>query len=182
MPPVPPTDDDQANLDLLVDTARDRLGRGLDDADALDAKALGFLALSGAGIALLVATHESLNRFWWIPTAGFAAAAGLLICASWPRGFDEGPALEWLYDRWVGTGVVAEDASRAMLSELLKSLTYNGRIFGQKAFYLYLGMIALVLSSVGSLPIALIRPAAVDPPCGYDSRHGNGEACRHERP
>jgi hypothetical protein len=151
--------DEQANLDLLVQSAQERLQRQLADGDAMDAKALGLAGLSVAAVALLAATHQAINRFWWIPAIGFAVASALLWWVIQLREFDVGPDLEWLYDHWTADGTSAPDAARQMLSELGASLEKNyyevilrkGRLFNA-------GNVVLGLSLLGSIPIALVRP------------------------
>jgi hypothetical protein len=157
-------DDEQANLDLLVQSAQERLQRQLSDADATDTKALGLLALGAAAIALLVATHDAINRFWWIPVIGFGLASAFLVLAARPREFDVGPDLAWLYDRWTTAQVSAADAARQMLSELLASLGNNYSLSIRKGLYVKLGLVALVISSLGSIPVALLRPGSDFPP------------------
>ena len=152
--------DEQANLDLLVQSAQTRVERQLSDADATDAKALGLLALGAAAIALLVATHDTINRFWWLPVIGFSVASALFLLAARPREFDVGPDLTWLYDRWTAARTSAADAARQMLSECLSSLGNNYALSVRKGLYVRLGLIALVLSALGSIPVALIRPGS----------------------
>jgi hypothetical protein len=74
--------------DLLVPAAQQNFHQGLADWDALDTKALGVVGLDAAAIAVLVAAHEAINRFWWIPTIGLFVAGSLLIACVWPRRAD----------------------------------------------------------------------------------------------
>jgi hypothetical protein len=154
--------DEQARVELLVQHAEDRLQRQLAEGDAIDAKALGTLALSAAAIALLVATHDTINRLWWIPVIGLAVASGFLLWAIRPRRFDVGPDLEWLYNAWEAAKVSAADASRDMLAELLASVENNQGPTRSKEVCLKLGLLVLIVSLLGSIPIALIRPSQND--------------------
>lgn len=64
---------------LLVPAAQARFDRAVSDWDALDTKAMGFLALDAALIAGLVATHESIHELWWLPALGGTVAAAFFI-------------------------------------------------------------------------------------------------------
>jgi len=167
-------DGEQARVNLLVSSAEDRLQRQLAEADAIDAKARGVLALAVAAIALLVATHNSINRFWWIPTVGLAVASALLMLSVRPRRFDVGPDLRWLYDHWSRQQTSAADAAREMLSELLLSLANNLSPMRRKEVYFKLGFAVLVLSLLGSIPVALVRPSSDSTPraVGLSFVHG----------
>jgi hypothetical protein len=78
-------------IDLAIRQAQARLEMQFRNTDALDVKALGVLAADAAAIGVLVATHSSLNRFWWIPCAGLAVAGLLLLISVRPRELDQGP-------------------------------------------------------------------------------------------
>jgi hypothetical protein len=70
---------DERVIDLVVEQATVRLENQFRDVDALDVKALGVLGADAAALALLVATHGSLNNLWWLPTCGLAVSGLLLL-------------------------------------------------------------------------------------------------------
>lgn len=96
--PESPGPDEQAVLDMLLPRAQARIEGQLRDNDALDAKALGFLGLDAAAIALMVAVREAVNELWWIPAVALGCAAALLLAAVWPRSFDVGPDTRRFYE------------------------------------------------------------------------------------
>jgi hypothetical protein len=69
----------EAAARISFQLSRDQLGAELSGADSDDFKALGFLAVDVAAIALLVTVHKDLSRYWWTLTFGFALAAALLF-------------------------------------------------------------------------------------------------------
>ena len=88
--------------DLLVPAVQGRAERTLQDWDALDTKAMGLITVAAASIAGLAAVHDTINRLWWLPTAGFFVAGGMLVASIWPRTVDLGPDLVDLHDEMRG--------------------------------------------------------------------------------
>jgi hypothetical protein len=144
-----------ALTELLLPAAQSRLDGTFRDSDALDTKALGTLALDAAAIAVLVTVHDAVNRLWWIPTISLAAGGGLLIAAMWPRRFDFGPELRQFYESMSGSTRL--EASRQMLAEVLKAVEAN--IKPGKSVLYWIGLALFVVSLLGCIPIALVRPS-----------------------
>jgi hypothetical protein len=94
---------DERVIGLVVEQATVRLENQFRNVDALDVKALGVLGADAAALALLVATHDSLNNLWWLPTCGLAVSGLLLLLCAWllyvwPRDLDEGPNLRSFFE------------------------------------------------------------------------------------
>jgi len=141
---------------LLIPMALARLDISLDSADGTDEKAIGTLALATAVVALLIATHTSINRLWWIPALGAVAAGVLFLIAVWPRRFNAGPNVNVFRERYAGLDRPLE-ASRQMLVELDTAFRHN--LHGGYKIKLYRwGLGILALSLIACLPVALIRP------------------------
>jgi hypothetical protein len=138
-------------LKLIIERADVRLDGQLRDNDALDAKALGLLAATGAALGVLVAVHESLNRYWWIPALLLGLAAAMLLIVIWPREFDIGPDWREFYTKH-GDGKL-EEVGRQMLSELVSAIEWNERI--DKHSYLYSSYFLLFGGLLGAVVIAL---------------------------
>ena len=152
--PLSTVDDEQMVLDMLIGRSQGRIDNQLHDSDALDAKALGVLAIDAAAIALLVAVHGELPDFWWAPTVGLGAAGIVLLAVIWPRRFDVGPDPGRFYQAFGSSPAIV--ASRQMLSELLAAIDTNDAVLPAKGRLFKLGFSALVLSLLGCLPVALI--------------------------
>jgi hypothetical protein len=131
---TPQKEDEQGVLDMLNPRAQARIEGQLRDSDALDAKSLGILGVTGAAIALMVVVRDAVNQWWWIPTAALGIAAVLLLAAIWPRTFDLGPDIRRFYEVMGGTTRIA--ASRQMLSELLAAIDQNDNSFPARDAYL----------------------------------------------
>lgn len=143
--------------DLLVPAAQQNFRQGLADWDALDTKALGVVGLDAAAIAVLVAAHEAINRFWWIPTIGLFLAGSLLIACVWPRRADLGPDPREFHSQMEDGPVV--EAARELLIESLGGTAANAAVLREKARLFWLALAVFSLSLVACLPIALLRPA-----------------------
>jgi hypothetical protein len=153
---TPQEEDEQGILDMLNHRAQARIEGQLRDSDALDAKALGILGVTAAAIALMVAVRDSINQWWWIPTAALGIAAVLLLAAIWPRTFDLGPDIRRFYEVMGGTTRIT--ASRQMLSELLAAIDQNDKQLPGKRRLFKTGFSVLVVALLGSLIVALVGP------------------------
>jgi hypothetical protein len=142
--------------DVLLPVALSRFDGASGDADSIDTKSLGVLALAAAAIAVLVAVHDGINRHWPIGALSMAAAGVLLVFAIWPRSWDFGPNLEAFYSEMSGAPRV--EASRQMLSELLASVDKNDMTNAGKFRWYRAGLAVFVLALVVCVPIALVRP------------------------
>jgi hypothetical protein len=147
-----PDEDDV--LRLIVERAQAQLASQFRDADALDVKALGVLAIDGVALGVLIAAHDLLNRYWWAPAAALGLAGGFLLLAVWPRRLDEGPNWRIFYEQF-GGGTVAE-VGRQMLSELLTAIDEN-RVKRVKGLLFKIGFVLLSLGLAGSLVVGLDR-------------------------
>ena len=134
--------------------------------DALDAKVFGLLAVDGAAIAVLVATHSSLNPLWWLPCVGLAVAAVLLLLDVRPREYDQGPNIRAFFAEYGGQEY--QVAALQMLGELLAAIERNegrrsrkvtakwgGRTVGASSFKI--GFLLLVFSIAGAFLVGLAR-------------------------
>jgi hypothetical protein len=151
---TPAESDAQAILDMLVPRAQARIDGQLRDNDALDAKALGFLGVDAAAIALMVAVRDALNEMWWIPTSALGCAAAILLAAVWPQRFDVGPDTRRFYETMGGSTRLA--ATRQMLSELLAAVDVNDQRILRKRLLFKAGFTVLVVSLIGALTVALV--------------------------
>ena len=146
---------DERVIDLVVEQATGRLENQFRDVDALDVKALGVLAADAAALALLVATHNSLNNLWWLPTCGLAVSGLLLLLCVWPRDLDEGPNLRSFFEAFGGRPY--PEVALQMLGELLAAVDENEARTPFKSQVLKAGFAALVISLVGAFVVALLR-------------------------
>ena len=145
--------DEQAIVDMLIPRAQSRIDAQLRDSDSLDAKALGVLGVTAAGIALMVAVRRSVNEVWWFPTGALGVAGVLLLASIWPRTFDVGPDPRRFYEAMVTSTRLA--ASRQMLSELLAAVDVNDRHLPGKNRLFKAGFGVLVVALLGCLGVAL---------------------------
>jgi hypothetical protein len=152
--PEPRAAHEQAILDLLVPRAQTRIDGQLRDGDALDAKALGFLGVDAAAIALMVAVRNEVNELWWVPTGVLGSAAVFLLAAVWPRSFDVGPDTRRFYETMGGSTRL--DATRQMLSELLAAVDANDKQVPAKRRLFKAGFTLLVIGLLGALAVALV--------------------------
>lgn len=108
--------DDAARVgDLAVDTGIALVQSQLAASDSLDAKAVGFLAIAGIAITVVLATVADWGRVWWIPVTGSVEASLCAVGVLFPRGFDPGPRAGAFYDRFGGATPV--DAAAHMVAE-----------------------------------------------------------------
>jgi hypothetical protein len=143
-------------LEIILDRVQARLDGQFRDNDALDLKALGLLAVDAGALALLVATHDVINRLWWIPGIGLGVAGVLLLVTVWPRNFDVGPDWREFYDTYGNE--TPDVVGRHMLAELLAATERNAGGVPVKQWLFNAGFVVLALSLLGSIPVALIRP------------------------
>jgi hypothetical protein len=147
--------DEQRIIDLSVTQAQVRLENQFRNVDALDVKALGVLAADVAALGVVIATHDTLNRLWWLPAVGLAVAGVLLLVCVWPRALDEGPSLREFFVAFGGGSYHA--ASIQMLGELLAAIEENERRTPFKGHVFKLGFELLVLALAATFVVALVR-------------------------
>lgn len=150
------TQDTPRVLEMVIARVQARLDGQMRDNDALDVKALGVLGADAAAIAVLVAVHTSINRFWWVPALGLAAAGLLFLAAIWPRSFDVGPNWREFYDTFGGGS--ASEVGQQMLAELLQAVEGNDEKAPRKNTPFKIGFAILAVSLVGCVPVSLMRP------------------------
>lgn len=148
--------DEQVVVQMLVAHAQSRLDAQLQALQGVDLKALGLLGADAAAVGVLIAIHDTVNRFWWLDASGLAVAGLLLLVAVWPRSFDVGPSLRAFYDTH-GSGA-AVDVARHLLAELLEAIETNDRVTrAHKAETLVeLSLVLIVLCLIGAIPVALL--------------------------
>jgi hypothetical protein len=141
---------------MLIDSARDHIDGQAQDADALDAKALGLLGANLAIAGVLITFHGSLGPKWWIPALLLFVSGGLQFASVYPRGFDTGPRWRWIYDNYGGGTSLA--AGQAVLSELLEAIDANEerRFLGRDNLFM-VGLWFMVLGLIGSGIAAYVR-------------------------
>jgi hypothetical protein len=110
-------------LELVLDRVQARLDGQFRDSDALDAKALGVLGADAAALGVLIAAHDGINTYWWIPGLVLGAAGLILLAAIWPRTLDSGPNWRLFYEQHGGGE--PEAVGRQMLAELLAAVELN---------------------------------------------------------
>jgi hypothetical protein len=122
--------DEQAIIDMLVEQATAQIAGQRQDADALDAKALGLLAVTAIAVAAMLSAANSLN-YWWVPCIFFGLGGVILGSVAWPRKFNAGPELVPLFER-IGSGSRSA-GSKLLLAQLLKSIQENETAPREKA-------------------------------------------------
>jgi hypothetical protein len=140
----------------LVARAEARLAAQRRETDALDLKALGLLGADAAVIGVLIAVHDAVNRFWWLPASGLAVAGLLLLATIWPRDLDTGPRWQTFYET-SGSGTALEVA-RHMLAELLEAVDANDEAAAawKSESVVKLSLDLITRSLVGAIPVALL--------------------------
>lgn len=146
----------QVLIELVVPLAQADYERAVHDWSALDAKAFGFLAVGAAVIAGLATTHEGLNSRWWLPAIGCAVSGGFLIAATWLRELDLGPDPIDFHDEVRYAGAVG--AAREMVEALTTATENVDEGYGVKRSYFSVGLVLLIVSLLGCLPIVVFRP------------------------
>jgi hypothetical protein len=146
---------DERVIGLVVEQATARLENQFRDVDALDVKALGVLGADAAALGVLVATHDSLNNLWWLPTCGLAVSGLLLLLCVWPRALDEGPNLRTFFETFGGQPY--PEVALQMLGELLAAVEGNELRAPPKGRVFKAGFATLVVSLAGAFLVALLR-------------------------
>lgn len=108
-----------------------------------------------AALGVLAATHDLLNRLWWVPTCGLILAGLLLLLCVWPRRLDEGPDLRLFFEFFGGRSY--PDVALQMLGELLAAVETNDVRAPFKSRVFKVGFGVLVASLAGSFVVALLR-------------------------
>jgi hypothetical protein len=149
-------DDEEIVVQMLVARAQSRLDAQLHGFHWLDLKALGLLGADAAAAGVLIGVHQAVNRFWWLDATGLAVAGLLLLAVVWPRSLDAGPNLRAFYETFGGGAAV--DVARQMLAELLETIETNDRVTRvyKSELLIALGLVLIVLSLVGAVPLALL--------------------------
>lgn len=114
------------------------------------------VALNAAIVAGLVAVHDTINELWWLPAAGAVIAGALMVASVWPRTLDLGADLVDLHDKMREKPRL--NAARSMFNAVSQSADRADAILSGKTFLFRLGLVALALSLLGSLPVVLFRP------------------------
>jgi hypothetical protein len=151
------TQGDESDLVLAkvaVEHAAAQLDAQMGDSDTLDLKALGLLTVDVAAITILVATHESLNRFWWIAAALLGVGAFFFLAAQRLTEFDRGPDI--LEFRSENTGASPVRITETMLSDLLLACDRNEPVLRQKIRNVEWGSRFLVVGVILGLVLALV--------------------------
>lgn len=150
----------EAAAQVAFQLSRDQLSAELSGADSDDFKALGFLAVDVAAIALLVTVHKDLSRYWWTLTFGFALSATLLLVSLWRRDFDTGQRPREFYSEALADpGILsAEDLLVFASGGLADSRQDDERTRERKAFW-YTGSLAclIVVAVMSALVLWLVR-------------------------
>jgi hypothetical protein len=148
--------DEETVVQMLVARAEARLAAQRRETDALDLKALGLLGADAVVVGVLIAVHDAVNRFWWLPASGLAVAGVLLLATIWPRELDTGPRWQTFYERF-GSGTALEVA-RYMLAELLEALDANDEAAAawKSESVVKLSLVLITLSLVGAIPVAVL--------------------------
>ena len=141
---------------MVITGALSRLESQLRNNNARDLKALGVLGADAAALGVLIASHDAINRLWWVPAAGLGVAGFLLLVTVWPRKLDEGPNWREFYETFGGG--TAKSVGRQMLAELLAAIDENARrTRSRKPLAVFkAGLILMAVSLVISVPIALV--------------------------
>ena len=76
---------------LVIERVQAQIDAQLAADDAVDLKALGVLAAIAAAIGVLVASHSSLNPYWWAPMVMLSSASLVLLYVVYPVDLQTGP-------------------------------------------------------------------------------------------
>lgn len=155
-----PWDDPDAErevlVDLLVPAAQAQHDQALNRWSALDAKAFNLLALVTAIIAGLATFHEEIHHLWWAGALGFAAAGGFFVRTVWPRPIIFGPDLTDFHDEMRAHEPFI--AARTMVESLTDAADSLDEGYADKGWNFQAGLLILVLSLLGSVPVLWFRP------------------------
>ncbi len=143
---------------VLLPTLVMELDSGLRDADAMDAKTGGALALAFAAIGLVVTVHQSLNALWVVPVIVLGVSASFLLVGIWPRSFQLGPHGLAFYNQARYARRTTVMAAQQMVGDLAESIDFNGSIQQQKARLFRFGFVLLLVGLVGCVLVAGFRP------------------------
>lgn len=136
-------------LDLLVSEGREQINAQLSNADAQSAKSLGIVAADLAGIALVVASRNALNRFWLATVVGLAISAACLFAPIVARSMADGPDILKFYEDHLGADTIA--AKYEMYRAMLTSLAVNSEVLrGWRDLLFKVGVAALVVTAMGT--------------------------------
>ena len=114
----------------LIGEARAQVAAALSNADSHDTKALALLAVDLAGVALLVGSRSSLDRFWWVSLIPALVSSIGFIWTLAPREFDIGPNIEKLYENTIDGSAL--EANVALLDSLNEALDDIGQAADRK--------------------------------------------------
>jgi hypothetical protein len=137
---------------LAVARAADRINAQRSATDAIDAKALGAIALDGAGIATLAALSGTLD-YWWAGAGIMGLSAVILGYAVWPRRLDVGPEPELFHARFGGN--TAYDYHAQMLVDLSDAISRNDVEAPRLVFAFEVGSVLLALGIVVAVIAAI---------------------------
>ncbi|HET9847904.1 MAG TPA: hypothetical protein VFR68_05040 [Candidatus Dormibacteraeota bacterium] len=116
----------------------------------LDARAVGYLGVSLALVALDITFRDGIGPVWWLPCVGFVIAAVLGILALTPLRFQLGPHLPDMSAAGaVFPALAAYDSLRAAVARNTAELGYKRRV-------LFWTAILLLVSSLISILLFLI--------------------------
>src|SRR6185437_2889562 len=111
----------------------------------------GLLGANVAVLGLLIATHTTLGRLWWLPALALCLSGVLQIVAVFPRRLDSGPNCRWIYETYGGGTPLA--VGRLMLAEILTAIDGNeqasGRAHGKNALF-KIGFGAMIVGMIGA--------------------------------
>ncbi|HUY96342.1 MAG TPA: hypothetical protein VMW47_01745 [Verrucomicrobiae bacterium] len=137
-------------LSMVIGEAREQLDAQLATIDAQNLKSLGIVAANFAGIGLVIATHNALNRYWPATVVGLVVSVVFLILSAINRKVKSGPDLRQFYQKHVADSSAA--MRFAMYEALLASIGMNDQIVtGWKRNFFWVGLIALGITAIGSL-------------------------------
>ena len=139
----------------LITVAQAQVAAALSNADTHDTKALALLAVDVGGVALLVTTRSSLDRFWWVAMIPALVSAAGFVWTLLPREFFIGPDVEAFYREFIGSPPL--DANVAVLASLNQALKHVRDATDQKRA----GWIVGALVMAGALPVCTAYLAVV---------------------
>jgi hypothetical protein len=151
--------DDLASSDLVLSSTLVKYCAALmdgqmGDSDMLDLKALGLLAVDAAGVTVLVGTHESMNRFWWIALVLLGGSSFFFYLAIRLTDFNRGPDVEEF--RAENTGTSPTHISEAMLSDLLAAIEENVGPLRRKIGWMRWGYRLIAAGVVAGVVLSLV--------------------------
>lgn len=112
----------------------------------LDARAVGYLGVSLALVALAITFRDGIGRIWWVPCAGFVIAAVVSILALTPLRFQLGPHLPDLSaEGAVFPGLAAYDSLRGAVARNTDELGYKRRVLFWTTILLLVGSVISIL-------------------------------------